>query len=72
MSGLFWSMLAVAALFGGLLFAALPFGPDLIFACGYGPLLGAVFMLGWKFRDQERERLGVPPPDHPLWRQRQS
>jgi hypothetical protein len=63
-SGLFWSMLGTAALFGALLFAALPFGPDLIFACGYGPLLGAVFLLGWK----ERDRPSLPPADHPVWR----
>lgn len=54
MSGFFWTLLGGAALISLLVFFALPFGPDLIYALGSGSLLGAVFMLGWKERDRER------------------
>ena len=60
MSGFFWMLLGCSAVVAGLVFFALPFGPDLIYLALVGPLYGAVFLLGWRERD--RERLGVPPP----------
>jgi hypothetical protein len=43
---LFWFLLGVNVLFSLLVFAALPYGPDLIYAVQASSLLGALIALG--------------------------
>jgi hypothetical protein len=59
---LFWFLLGVNVLFSLLVFAALPFGPDLIYLVQAGTMTGAV-ALTWR----DRDKLSPPPPDHPVW-----
>lgn len=55
MSRWFWCLLAVNVVFAVLLFAALPFGPDLVYGVQAGSLLGMVALLGREVSCRGRE-----------------